>query len=131
MLNNVSLTVARGEMVAIVGASGSGKSTLLHILGLLDVPSSGSVSVDGKLVGCPRRARARCATRAWASSISSTICCRNSRRWTIAMPLIVRRQDRTGPRRARGAGHGLAAREEHYPGQLSGERQRVALRARW
>lgn len=47
VLSDVSLSVARGEMVAIVGASGSGKSTLLHILGLLDVPSSGTVSVDG------------------------------------------------------------------------------------
>src|SRR5690606_11208553 len=47
VLSDVSLHVARAEMVAVVGASGSGKSTLLHMLGLLDEPTSGSVIVDG------------------------------------------------------------------------------------
>lgn len=50
VVNNVSLEIAKGEVVAIVGKSGAGKSTLLHILGTLDRPTNGEVYLNGKLV---------------------------------------------------------------------------------
>ena len=47
-LNDVSLTIEKGEFTAIIGASGSGKSTLLHMIGGVDVPTSGKVYLDGQ-----------------------------------------------------------------------------------
>jgi len=60
VLTGVSLTVHPGEFVSVVGASGSGKSTFLHLLGCLDVPDSGTVTLDGKRIDqCKGRDRDR------------------------------------------------------------------------
>ncbi|MFA7668846.1 MAG: ATP-binding cassette domain-containing protein [Burkholderiaceae bacterium] len=133
VLRDVSLHIGAGEMVAIVGASGSGKSTLLHLLGLLDMPTSGHVEVDGARVdGLGESARSRLRNRRLGFVYQfHHLLPEFSAVDNVAMPLIVRREKRSAARaQAREilAQVGLDHRMDHYPGQLSGgERQRVAL----
>ena len=133
VLVDVSIAIARGEMVAVVGASGSGKSTLLHALGLLDLPSSGSITVAGQATdGLSEAQRSRLRNRALGFVYQfHHLLPEFSALDNVAMPLIVRRESREYARvEAQKVLElvGLSARVQHFPGQLSGgERQRVAL----
>jgi lipoprotein-releasing system ATP-binding protein len=133
VLNHVNLSIVPGEMVAVVGASGSGKSTLLHILGLLDIPSSGSIEVAGQSSeGLSEAQRSRLRNRGLGFVYQfHHLLAEFTALDNVAMPRIVGRQDRDD---ARAEAQrflemvGLKERVLHYPGQLSGgERQRVAL----
>lgn len=131
ILDRVSLQVAYGESLAIVGASGSGKSTLLGILAGLDVPSSGSVILDGQdLTQMDEEGRA--AVRAASVGFvfqSFQLLPGLSALENVMMPLELHGRDRPRERsEALLERVGLGARLHHYPKQLSGgEQQRVAI----
>lgn len=133
VLDGVTLQVARGEMVAIVGSSGAGKSTLLHLLGALDRPTRGHVRIDGQAVdGLSDEALSALRNRAVGFVFQFHHLLREfSALENVMMPLRIAGWE---PRRQRARATellervGLAPRMHHRPSELSGgEQQRTAV----
>ena len=132
-LDNINLTVDRGEFVSIMGPSGCGKSTLLNLMGLLDEPTQGRIALDGKAIdryGDRALARVRNERLGFVFQqfhlVADLSVVDN-----VEIPLLYRKMSNKERRRAALAALdrvGLASRIHHFPGQLSGgQQQRVAI----
>ena len=132
-LDDVSLSVKKGEFVAIMGASGSGKSTFMNMLGTLDKPNSGSYYLDGEdmlSLDSDSLARVRCEKMGFVFQGFNLIS-RTSALDNVCLPMIYKGiSEKERIERGRKALEivGLKNREDHMPNQMSGgQQQRVAI----
>lgn len=133
VLKGINLSIARGDLIAIIGASGAGKSTLLHIMGLLDYPTKGTVQFEGQdLFKLTETSQAEFRNRRigfvfqFHHLLPEFTALENA-----CIPALIQRR---GPEEIKDEAVailkevGLGARLQHKPGELSGgEQQRVAV----
>lgn len=132
-LRSVSLTINRGEYVAIMGASGSGKSTMMNVIGCLDTPTSGSYELNKKDVSHMTDDELAEIRNKEIGFVFQTfnLLPRNTALENVMLPLVyagIKKQERITKAEKILTEVGLANRMEHKPNELSGgQRQRVAV----
>ena len=132
-LNKVNLEIKQGEFISIMGPSGCGKSTLLNIMGLLDIPTKGTVEIDGQVVNHFSDKKLAHLRNEKLGFIFQSFHLINDLSVVdnVELPLLYR--NLSGKQRRAKALEalekvGLSARTRHFPNQLSGgQRQRVAI----
>ena len=130
-LDHVSFTVEKGEFVAVVGASGSGKSTLMHLIGGVDRPTSGKVTVDGMDIFTLNESRLAIFRRRNVGLIYQfyNLIPTLTAEENVILPHLLDKR-RPDPKKLTEmlALLGLSDRKDHLPGQLSGgQQQRVSI----
>jgi putative ABC transport system ATP-binding protein len=132
-LNGVSFEIGRDEFVAIMGPSGSGKSTLMNLIGLLDQPSSGHLTLAGKDVTTLKPDKQAFTRNRLLGFVfqSYNLLARSTALENVELPLVYagkEKKERVARARSMLERVGLAERSDHWPNQLSGgEQQRVAI----
>jgi putative ABC transport system ATP-binding protein len=132
-LKGVSLSIARGDFVAIMGASGSGKSTMMNILGCLDTPTSGTYAFDGFEVQSLSKDQRSLLRRKYLGFVFQgfNLLSRTSALENVELPLLYRGEKKAARREAAMKSLdlvGLGPWASHTPAELSGgQQQRVAI----
>lgn len=133
VLNDISMTIESGESVALLGESGSGKSTLLQIIGLLDTPTSGEITINNKECG---KLNDKARTKIRRDELGFIYQFHHllpefSALENVAMPLIIKGESKNDAFSKASEMLNMmkmAPRETHFPSELSGgEQQRVAI----
>lgn len=132
-LNDVSLTIKKGEFVAIMGPSGSGKSTLMHIIGCLDKPTSGTVVIEGKDVSKASDTELAAIRNTHIGFVFQqfNLLRKTSAITNVELPLVyakIPQSERTKRAKELLSEVGLSEKMNNFPSQLSGgQQQRVAI----